>query len=121
MWNVVMDGPHVPTKKITGSEELELKLRTEWTVAEVKKVQINFRAINTLHYTLNPTKFKWISTCKTAKEKWDSWKLLLKGQHKSKSQRLHSSPTNIKCNLVSIALLGKVNVKVTLSMIKLLW
>ena len=54
MWDVVMDGPYVLTKKKMGSEELEPKLRSEWMEAEVKKVQINFKAINTLHCALNP-------------------------------------------------------------------
>ena len=38
MWDVVMDGPYVPMKTKAKSEELEPKLRSEWTEAEVKKV-----------------------------------------------------------------------------------
>ena len=37
----------------------------------MKKIEINFKAINTLHYALNPTKFNRISMCKTSKEIWD--------------------------------------------------
>ena len=57
------------------SEKLEPKLRSKWTKVEVKKVQVNFKAINTLHYTLNPIEFNWISTCKMAKEIWDKLKV----------------------------------------------
>ena len=65
MWDVVTNSPYVPTKKKTGNEELEPKLQSEWTKAEVKKVQINFKTINTLHYALNPTEFNRISTFKS--------------------------------------------------------
>ena len=75
MWDVVLDDPHVPMKKKAGSEALEPKLRSEWTELEIKKVQVNFNAINTLHYALNPTKFNRISTCKIAKEIWDKLKV----------------------------------------------
>ena len=63
-----MNGPYVPTKTNRGSEELEPKQKSKWTDAEVRKVQVNFKAINTLNCILNPTKFNKISTCKFAKE-----------------------------------------------------
>ena len=67
MWDVVMNGPYVPTKKKTESEEFEPKLRSKWTEVEVKKVQVNFKAINTLHCALNPIEFNRLSIYKTAK------------------------------------------------------
>ena len=68
MWDVVLDGPYVPMKTKTRSEALELKVRSEWTELEIKKVQVNYKAINTLHCALNPTKFNRISMYKIAKE-----------------------------------------------------
>ena len=50
MWEVVMDSPYVPTKTKGENGELVPKLQSEWTDAEMKKVQINFKAINTLHW-----------------------------------------------------------------------
>ena len=61
IWNVVMDDPYMPTKRKIGSEELEPKLQNEWKETGVKKVQINFKAINTLHCALNHTEFNRIS------------------------------------------------------------
>ena len=49
MWDVGLDGPYVLMKIKTGSEALEPKLRSEWTETEMKKVQVNFKAINALH------------------------------------------------------------------------
>ena len=57
MWDVMLDGPYVPMKTKAGNEALEPKLRSEWTELEIKKVQVNFKAINTLHSALNPTEF----------------------------------------------------------------
>ena len=68
MWDVVLDDPYVPMKPKTGSEDLEPKLRSEWSESEVKKVPVNFKVINTLHCALNPTEFNLISMCKTTKE-----------------------------------------------------
>ena len=74
MWEVVMDGPYVPTKTKGGSEELEPKLRSEWTDVDMKKVQLNFKAMNTLHCALNITEFNRISSCESAKEIWKKLK-----------------------------------------------
>ena len=68
IWDAVVDGYFVPMRKIRGSEELVSKQKKEWTTGEVKKIQINFKAINTLHCALNPIEFNRISTCKTAKK-----------------------------------------------------
>ena len=57
MWDVVLDGPYVPMKTSTGVKALVPKLRSEWSESEVKKVQVNFKIINTLHCALNPTEF----------------------------------------------------------------
>ena len=68
MWEVVMDGPYVPTATKEGSEELEPKLHSEWTDVDMKKVQLNFKAMNTLNCALIPMEFNKISTCKSTKE-----------------------------------------------------
>ena len=68
MWDVVVDDPFVPMRKIRGSEELVPKQISEWTNGEIKKIQTNFKAINTLHCALNPTKFNQILMCKMTKK-----------------------------------------------------
>ena len=79
MQDVVFDGPYVPMKTKAGNEALEPKIKSEWTELEIKKVQVNFKAINTLHCALNPTEFNCISMCKTAKEIWDKLKVTHEG------------------------------------------
>ena len=70
MWDVVLDGSYVPMKTGTG---------VEWSESKVKRVQVNFKAINTLHCALNPIEFNRISTCKTKKKIWDKLKVTHEG------------------------------------------
>ena len=88
MWDVVLDGPHFLTKTKTGNEALEPKLRNEWTELEIKKVQVNFKVINTLHCALNPTKFNCISPCKITKEIWDKFKVTHEGTSQVKESKI---------------------------------
>ena len=64
------------------------KLRSERSKSKVKKVQVNFKAVNTLHYALNPTEFNRISTCKTAKEIWDKLKVTHEGTSQFKESKI---------------------------------
>ena len=84
----MLDGPYVPMKTGMRNEALEPKLWGEWSESEVKKVQVNFKAISTLHCALNPTEFNQISTCKTAKEIWDKLKVTHKRTFQVKESRI---------------------------------
>ena len=70
------------------SEAIEPKIRSEWTEAKIKKVQVNYKAINTLHCALNPTEFNRISTCKIAKEIWDKLKITHEGTSQVKESKI---------------------------------
>ncbi|XVF12310.1 hypothetical protein REPUB_Repub08aG0105100 [Reevesia pubescens] len=70
MWDIIMVGPFVPIKKNEANKAVP-KSKSEWTVNDKVKVQVNFKAINTLHCTLNLAEFNRISTCNNAKEIWD--------------------------------------------------
>ncbi|EOX99913.1 Uncharacterized protein TCM_008921 [Theobroma cacao] len=68
MWDVIIDGPFIPSTLSVVTNELMPKPRSEWTEAETKKVQTNFKAINTLHCALTPTEFNKVSSCTTTKQ-----------------------------------------------------
>ena len=70
------------------SEAMEPKIKSEWTEVEIKKVQVNYKAINTLHCALNPTEFNRISTCKTVKEIWDKFKVTHEGTSQVKESKI---------------------------------
>ena len=88
MFYIIMDGLYVSMKSKAGSEESKPKLWSEWREAEVKKVQVNFKAINTLHRALNPIEFNQISTCKTLKEIWDKLKVTHEGTTQVKESKI---------------------------------
>ena len=75
-------------KTKAGNEALETKVRSEWTELEIKKVQVNYKAINTLHCALNPMKLNRISTCKIAKEIWDKLKVTYEGTSQVKESKI---------------------------------
>ena len=64
------------------------KQKNEWTDAEVKKIEINFKAINTLHCALNPLNFNRILTYKTVKEIWDKLKVTHEGTTQVKESKI---------------------------------
>ena len=83
-----MECPYVPIKTKSASQDREPKPRDEWTEAELKKVRMNFKAINTLHCFINATEFNRISTCKTAKEIWDKLKVTHEGTTQVKESKI---------------------------------
>ena len=109
MWDVVLDDPYVPMKTKAGNEVLEPKIRSEWTELEIKKVQVNYKAINTLHCALNPTEFNRISTCKTAKEIWDKLEVTHEGTSQVKESKialLSNQYEMFKCKQMRASRLG---------------
>ncbi|XVF19046.1 hypothetical protein REPUB_Repub11eG0076700 [Reevesia pubescens] len=87
MWDVITEGPFIPTIKDKDSEEV-LKPKSEWTAIEKAKVQINFKAINTLYCALNLAEFNRISTYKNAKEIWDKLKVTHEGTSQVKESKI---------------------------------
>ncbi|EOX99687.1 Uncharacterized protein TCM_008448 [Theobroma cacao] len=81
MWDVITDGFFMPSTMNVVTNELMPKPRFEWTEAETKKVQANFKAINTLHYALTPTEFNKVSSCA-------SWKIRNKNDSNKKEERI---------------------------------
>ena len=79
MWDVIVDGHFVLMMKIRESEKLVSKEKSEWINGEIKKIQVNFKAIKTLYCALNPMKFNQILTYKIAKKIWDKLRVTHKG------------------------------------------
>ncbi|OMO55022.1 hypothetical protein CCACVL1_27438 [Corchorus capsularis] len=74
VWDVIMDGPFVPTKSSNARRKKSAKARSELSMEEKRKVQVNFKAINVLHCALSQSDFDQISTCSNAKEIWEKLK-----------------------------------------------
>lgn len=72
LWDVICDGPYVPTKVL---EELLFsmsKTSKEYTDADRKAVEKIFCAKNILVYGIGPEEYNRISSCDTAKEIWEA-------------------------------------------------
>ncbi|WRX10298.1 zinc finger protein [Theobroma cacao] len=88
MWDVITNGPFMPSTVNVVTNELMPKPRSEGTEAETKKVQINFKAINTLHCALTPTKFNKLSSCTTAKQVWEKLRIIYEGVSQVKESKI---------------------------------
>ncbi|XP_070020008.1 uncharacterized protein [Nicotiana sylvestris] len=79
LWDIICDGPYVPTKVL---EELPFSMETtskEYTEADKKAEEKNFRAKKILVYGIGPEVYNIISTCDTAKEIWEALQIAHEG------------------------------------------
>ncbi|XP_062001067.1 uncharacterized protein LOC133718229 [Rosa rugosa] len=93
MWNVVENGWEYPTKseeskKVEGSSARILKPRKEWTEEEVRNINCDFKARNSLFTALSKKERMRISHCDTAKEAWDLLQVTYEGNKKVRGQKL---------------------------------
>ncbi|WRX10302.1 hypothetical protein QQP08_002789 [Theobroma cacao] len=88
MWDVITDRPFMPSTVNVVTNELMSKPRSEWTEVETKKVQINFKAINTLHCALIPTEFNKVSSYTTAKQVWKKLRIIHEGTSQVKESKI---------------------------------
>ncbi|XP_070008350.1 uncharacterized protein [Nicotiana sylvestris] len=72
LWDIICDGPYVPTKIL---EELPFsiaKISEEYAEADKKVVVKNFRAKKILVCGIGPEEYNRISTCDTVKKIWEA-------------------------------------------------
>ncbi|XP_070044871.1 uncharacterized protein [Nicotiana tomentosiformis] len=68
LWDVICDGPYVPTKKVGEPAVMVPKTRKEYNDADRKAVEKNFRAKYILVCGIGPGEYNRISACQSAKE-----------------------------------------------------
>ncbi|XP_070010945.1 uncharacterized protein [Nicotiana sylvestris] len=71
LWDIICDGPYVPTKVLEELPFSMAKTSKEYTEADKKVVEKNFRAKKILVCGIGPEEYNRISTCDTAKEIWE--------------------------------------------------
>ncbi|XP_070020716.1 uncharacterized protein [Nicotiana sylvestris] len=106
LWDVISDGPYVPTKVL---EELPFsmpKTRKEYTVADRKVMEKKFCAKKILVCGIGPDEYNRISACETAKEIWKLYKQFMREPLKMKDdesiQDMHTRFTSIINELHSL-------------------
>ncbi|EOY08676.1 Uncharacterized protein TCM_023672 [Theobroma cacao] len=68
MWDVIKEGPYIPTSPSIITREKISKPKVKWIRAEMKKVQINFKVINIFHCAFTHIKFNKVLDCTTTKK-----------------------------------------------------
>ncbi|XP_016191848.1 protein CROWDED NUCLEI 4-like [Arachis ipaensis] len=87
IWKIILNGPDVPTKQ-NADGEVAAKEDSEWIEEEKKKVELNAKAINLMHYAINFEEFRKVSRCKMAKEIWDKLRLTHEGTKQVRETRI---------------------------------
>ncbi|XP_059284845.1 probable LRR receptor-like serine/threonine-protein kinase At1g53420 [Lycium ferocissimum] len=72
LWDIILDGPFVPTKTDAESEKLEEKPRKKYTEADRKAIENGFKAKKILMCGIGPDEYNRVSSYETTKEIWEA-------------------------------------------------
>ncbi|XP_075086327.1 uncharacterized protein LOC107810242 [Nicotiana tabacum] len=88
LWDVICDGPYVPTKKVGEPAVMVPKTRKEYNDADRKAVEKNFRAKKILVCDIGPDEYNRISACQSAKEIWEALQMAHEGTTQVKQSKI---------------------------------
>nr|XP_016485388.1 PREDICTED: uncharacterized protein LOC107805818 [Nicotiana tabacum] len=88
LWDVICDGPYVPTKKVGDPTVTMPKTRKEYDDANRKAVEKNFRAKKILVCGIGPDEYNRISACQSAKEIWEALETTHEGTTQVKQSKI---------------------------------
>ena len=69
MWSIVVNGPYIPSIYVDGVKVPKLEM--DWDEHDMRKAQLNSKAMNVFYCALDRNEFNIVSTCNSAKEIWD--------------------------------------------------
>nr|XP_009794576.1 PREDICTED: uncharacterized protein LOC104241331 [Nicotiana sylvestris] len=84
LWDIICDSPYVPIKVLDEFPFSMEKTSKEYTKADKKAMEKNFRAKKILVYGLGPKEYDRISTYDTAKEIWEALQIAHEGTTQAK-------------------------------------
>lgn len=85
VWKRIENGPFIPLKKVEVPKE-----PGEWTAEDEQKIEVNYKAVNYLLYTVNDEEFKKLSRSQNTKEMWGKLKITHEGTNEVKKTRTDS-------------------------------
>ncbi|XP_075101772.1 uncharacterized protein LOC142177204 [Nicotiana tabacum] len=88
LWNVICDGPYVPTKKVGDPLVIMPKYKKEYNDVDRKDVEKNFRAKKILVCGIGPNEYNRISACQSAKEIWEALQTSHEGTTQVKQSKI---------------------------------
>ncbi|XP_070008496.1 intracellular protein transport protein USO1-like [Nicotiana sylvestris] len=88
LWDVICDGPYIPTKAVRDLSLTMPKTRKEYTDVDRKVMEKNFRAKKILVCGIGPDEYNRISACETAKEIWKALQTAHEGTTQVKQSKI---------------------------------
>nr|XP_033513623.1 uncharacterized protein LOC117278294 [Nicotiana tomentosiformis] len=88
LWDVICDGPFVPTKKVGYPTVIVPMTRKEFNDADRKAIEKNFLAKKILVCGLGPDEYNRISACQSAKEIWEALQTAHEGTTQVKQSKI---------------------------------
>ncbi|XP_075087726.1 uncharacterized protein LOC142169723 [Nicotiana tabacum] len=88
LWDVICDGPFVLMKTIKEPAVTVPKCRKEYSDADRKAIEKNFRAKKIHVFGIRPDEYNRISACQSAKEIWEAFQTAHKGTTQIKQSKI---------------------------------
>ena len=86
LWRIVANGPFTISKTVEGTSKS--KPEEEWDAQDLKKAQLNAKAIGLFYNALCENEFNRISACETAEEIWDKLEVAHEGTSQVKQTKI---------------------------------
>ena len=99
-WRSVLSGWTPPTTTDTEGKTIP-KPELEWTSEEDKLASYNSKALNAIFNAVDPTQFKQISTCESAKVAWEILQTAFEGTSSVRLSRLQILTTRFETLKIS--------------------
>jgi len=100
LWDVICDGPYVPTKVLEELPFSMAKTSKEDTEAYKKAMEKNFRAKKILVCGMGPEEYNRISTCDTTKEIWEALQTAHEGTTQVKQSKIDMLTTKYELFII---------------------
>ncbi|XP_070049728.1 intracellular protein transport protein USO1-like [Nicotiana tomentosiformis] len=92
-WDVICDGPFIPTKTSGDPAVTIPKTRKEFNDVDRKAIEKNFHAKKILVYGIGPDEYNKISSCQSAKEIWEALQIAHEGTTQVKQSKINMLTT----------------------------
>ncbi|XP_009792906.1 uncharacterized protein [Nicotiana sylvestris] len=93
LWDVIYDGPFVPTKNLSHPAVAIPKMRKEFNDTDRKAIEKNFRAKKIHMCGIGPDEYNRISPCQLAKEIWEALQTTQEGTTQVNLSKIHMLTT----------------------------
>ena len=87
LWQVILKGPHIPSTMVNGIPIP--KLEDDWNENDMRKIELNAKAMNLLYCALDPNEFNRVLTRSSAKKIWNTLEVTHEGTSQVKQSKVN--------------------------------